>query len=714
MSQYTTSSLFTWYRGRQDPDQYFNKLLGGNMNRKARTKKLIILGIDGMDPKTTKRLVEAGRLPNIKKYLERGSAREALNMLGAHPTITPPCWTTLATGAYPGTHGITCYWRQSPDSLDAVVYNMDSRNCKAEQLWNVTAEAGLKTLVWHWPGSSWPPSSHHPLLHVVDGTQPGSVNMGIAQMDWEKIIYASSKTDELSFIPHTKKAAGVGCNITDIKEVLSDDGNETDEMMELWWGDEARKGGEIRTYVSTLDDTEMMIGAKVAYDMILSPITPASGWSSAPEGALEFTFLISGGKENRYGLITKTTRDVYDAVSLYRSKEDQEPFVILQQGKMAYGIIDYATKKEQTKPCCRSYNILELSPDGKKLRLWISNALDTTNNTLWHPKALHGTILSKVGHIPPVSLIGGEDAELVAQIFKPSWDVYCSWQADSLLYLLEQENYDVIFSHLHNIDCAGHQIWHLGKTLEPWKYTNEKTNQAFIDLFYEQTDTYLGRFLHCLEEDATVLIVSDHGLLVGENVPPILGEYSGVNIKVMEELGYTVLKKDSTGVSTGEIDWEKTRAVQVRSNYIYINLKNREWHGIVDPKEKYDLEEQIISDLYNYRDERTGKRVVGIALRNKDAVLLGASGPECGDIFFTIEEGFNRLHGDGLTTAEGYYSTSVSPIFIAAGTGIKSGFITDRVIRQVDVAPTSAILLGVPIPAQCEGAPIYQILSESL
>jgi hypothetical protein len=52
---------------------------------------------------------------------------------------------------------------------------MDSRNCKAEPLWNVTSLEGLKTLVWHWPGSSWPPTSADPLLHVVDGTQPGSV-----------------------------------------------------------------------------------------------------------------------------------------------------------------------------------------------------------------------------------------------------------------------------------------------------------------------------------------------------------------------------------------------------------------------------------------------------------------------------------------------------------------------------------------------------------
>ena len=34
--------------------------------------------------------------------------------------------------------------------------------------------------------------------------------------------------------------------------------------------------------------------------------------------------------------------------------------------------------------------------------------------------------------------------------------------------------------------------------------------------------------------------------------------------------------------------------------------------------------------------------------------------------------------------------------------------------REVDVTPTAAVLLGVSIPAQCEGAPVYSILDEEL
>ena len=191
-----------------------------------------------------------------------------------------------------------------------------------------------------------------------------------------------------------------------------------------------------------------------------------------------------------------------------------------------------------------------------------------------------------------------------------------------------------------------------------------------------------------------------------------MGEPMGVNVRLLQELGYTEVKHDENGNELQEIDWEKTRAVAVRGNHIYLNLKGRNPYGIVDPKDQYELEEQIMTDLYGYKHPVTGKRVIALALRNRDAALLGLSGPECGDIIYWDAEGYNFDHGDILSTTLGYGDTSVSPIFIAAGQGIKENFITDRVIRQVDFVPTMAVIGGVRMPKQCEGAVAYQILTE--
>ena len=118
--------------------------------------------------------------------------------------------------------------------------------------------------------------------------------------------------------------------------------------------------------------------------------------------------------------------------------------------------------------------------------------------------------------------------------------------------------------------------------------------------------------------------------------------------------------------------------------------------------------------LYNYRDPKTGRRIITLAMRNHDALVMGCGQEGFGDIVYFLEDGFHRVHGDSLSTKmdHGGHNTSVSPIFIAAGSGIKKGCLTDRVIRQVDVAPTIATLFDVRMPEQCEGAPVYQIIEK--
>ena len=119
------------------------------LRSKGLTEKLIVLGIDGMDPRFSKAMIDEGKMPNLKKLVEMGAARADLALMGAMPTITPPMWATLATGAYPMTHGIIDYNIRVEKDLDITMEAFLSPFCKAEQLWNVTAEAGKKTLVFH-------------------------------------------------------------------------------------------------------------------------------------------------------------------------------------------------------------------------------------------------------------------------------------------------------------------------------------------------------------------------------------------------------------------------------------------------------------------------------------------------------------------------------------------------------------------------------------
>ena len=283
------------------------------------------------------------------------------------------------------------------------------------------------------------------------------------------------------------------------------------------------------------------------------------------------------------------------------------------------------------------------------------------------------------------------------------------WQADAINYLIEEKNLDIVFSHHHFIDNSAHQFWNYA--LQKEGCADEKLYQELIDETYRNADEYIGKFMHLLDKDWTIILTSDHGEQIHEEPLTRLGSPSGVSIGVMKELGWTVMKKDNDGNELPEIDLSKTKAVAVRTSYIRLNIKGRNPEGIVDPADQEKLEQEIIDSLYEYRDEY-GRRIINLAMTNRDAVLLGLNGDRTGDIIIMNREGMVSEHGQGLSTYKGYYGTSVSPIFVAAGKGILHDDNVQRVIRQVDVAPTIATLMGVRMPRQCEGAPVYQILEE--
>ena len=669
------------------------------MKREALAKKILVLGIDGMDPRLTRRFVDEGAMPNTAQFLQRGASRQDLAMLGAHPTVTPPMWTTLATGAYPCTHGITCFWRQSKQQLDMLEYNLDSRLCQAEQLWNVFVEAGQKTLVWHWPGSSWPPTSDSPLLHVVDGTHPSAVGTPSATVDGEFILTANVKIQELLYRSKAASDSNVPCVIDDLIP--------EQEYTDLGAMAFSREGS-VNIILSEMDGEASMTDNP--YDVVMSPIKEAVNWVNAPKGAKEFTILLSHGLVHMPALILCNESGVYDRIALYNSKKEMEPAYILDTDVFYDRLHVKAMTDDGPVDSQRNMRVLTLDDKGEKLTMWIGAAQVAGQDMVWHPKSLYQEVTDNFGIPPSTSMLGGADRRLIVDCMGASWDRHLDWQADVLNYFMDEKDYQVIFSHFHNVDAQGHMI---AKYLK--KGHNSLTAadyQEMLKRVYVQTDRYIGRFLEQLDKGWTIVIVSDHAQVCPDYEPPLLSETSGVNVRVMEELGFTHIKYDAAGNELKEIDWERTKAVATRANHIYLNIKGRDPQGIVEPEDRYEVEEEIMTALYGYRHKESGKRVIACALRNKDAYLLGMGGPECGDIIYWLAEGYNFDHADSLGTTYGCAGTSVSPIFMAAGAGIKENFVTDRLIREVDVAPTVAVLGGVRMPAQCEGAPVYQILSE--
>lgn len=664
------------------------------------TNKVLILGIDGLDPALTRKYVDEGIMPNMKKFMEMGSAREDIRMIGGQPTVTPPMWTTLATGANPSTHGITEYYACDPERLDVLLYNFDSSRCTAEPLWNVAAESGVKTLVWHWPGSSWPPTSDSENLTVVDGTQPAGPNTGVAEVDSEKILVASEQTEQVRYGTKAATDSQIPCFIP---------GMEVEESDELTSFDKVH-AHEVTGIALTSEESYHNL-SDTPFDICFSPIKDAVNWENAPEGAKECTLLNASGKIHRPCLILKNENGIYDRVAVYKNKKATEPIVVCEKDVFMTDVIDDAYRGEDKIQANRNMRLIDIAEDGSTLRLWVSAGMDFTNDTLWHPKSVLKDIVANVGCPQPVSMAGGSDERLISKCVNANWTAAANWNANSIKYLARTKGYELIFSHFHNVDLQGHLL--VKFLYEGSDKLSPETYQKLFRDVYIQTDGYIGQFLEMIEEGWTILMVSDHGQVCPEHGrTDFLPGTNAVNAVYFTKWGYMTMVKDENGNDTHEIDWSKTLAVPQRCNEVYINLKGRNPHGIVDPKDKYELEERIMTDMYKLTDPKTGHRVISMALRNQDALVVGMGGPECGDIVYFVAEGYTDDHGDSLSTMLGTCGTSVASVFAATGPGIKKGYKTDRVVRHVDVTPTAAVLLGLDMPAQCEGAPVYQILDK--
>lgn len=697
------------------------------LRSKGLTDKLLLLGIDGMDPRFTKRLVNEGKMPNLKKMMDMGSCRDDLVMLGANPTITPPMWATLATGCYPMTHGIMDYNLSAENDKDVTIGAFSSRFLKVQPLFNVTAEAGKKTLVMHWPGGSFPPTTDSENLITIDGSSPGACCAWSSVRDLDMLYIASTKAEKPSYMPMS---------------VITSDVDGTEEL-KLSFGSACASGSSpeakerLKSYRKWYKEFINVDGYKpdnsfVVDNVILdepkglmwhladfptgcsiSPVFPTNGWEfEIAADAKEFIIITFYGKVQRPALILKNEQGIYDKVAIYKDKSTPEPVAVLENDVFT-GVYDVIPTKTGEEKVYRNMRLLKIAEDGSYVRIWASRGMSCEDDSVWFPKSLFKEVTDKFGPPQPTSQMSGNDADLILKCNNEQWIKSAEWQSNVMRYMIKEKGVEVIFSHFHNVDMQGHNYMKYLKNRDTSKY-DENEVVKFAEATYKVTDDYIGSFMGLIDEGWTIIIFSDHALISAEEEAVALGDNTGVCLEPLHKLGYTVLKQDKDGNELPEIDWTKTKAIMTRSNSIYINLKGRDPHGIVNPEDKYELEEQIITDLYGYKHPKTGKRIVALALHNKDAVLLGLGGPMGSDIVFAVHESYVEDHGPGLSTAWEHNDTSLSPIFVAAGPGIKENYRTDRYIREVDLAPTAAVLLGVDMPEQCEGAPAYQIFTEKL
>ncbi|MCS7252648.1 MAG: alkaline phosphatase family protein [Armatimonadota bacterium] len=607
----------------------------------GKPKKLVLIGLDAPTVEDILRYTHSGDMPNVARLIQGGTFCE--HCLVPFPTITPPNWTSIVTGAFPGTHGITCFHMHDlGEPLNIIRPAFDSRDCRAEYIWEAAERIGMASIVLNYP-STWPP-------RLKLGVQVGGAGLSINEWRLKGLEYGVTVN---------------GCQLFSTEEYPQ------------------------ATQVQ---------------------IRPAADWANMPfEGALECELSVAQrrskynlSQKSYYLLISRSSGDGLWQCFLCRSKDFKDKLATLAPNKWSDILKDSFETDDGIKEAVFMAKILELSHDGKTLKLYMTAFCQVDG---WsYPSDVASMLPMDEGmplpaHEPFFAFnLGWVDDET----FIEELEMHHRWLADAAEYLMRTVDWTLFFMHAHCPDWMYHSLM---KRSDPSCTQNADERSRALEIIrrmYVSIDRMIGRIVSAAGEETLIVIVSDHGALPSPHghvpIMRILCDAGLLAMKVDEKTGREV------------VDWDRTKAFPQRSVYIYVNLKGRNPNGIVEPGEEYErVRDEIINALLDWRDPNTGERPIIMALRKEDARPLGIYGDAIGDVVYAVRPAYGGEHGQHLPTAQ-YSRHSMRGLLILFGPGIKSGCRLHRTVWLTDITPTVCFLMGIPYPKQCEGAVLYQAL----
>ncbi len=617
-------------------------------NRSARA---ILLGIDGADPVFVKKLVKQKLLPNFERIMQEGFFTPAMP---SFPAKTPQNWTTIATGAEPGTHEITDLFVQPEGeslAFDADILlkqfndfnGFDSGLSQAEFLWNTVENNGKKVIVFNYACAT--PSTLKSNIWIGGSGEPGTSGLFTIAKPMVLILEQSQidRTIEIQNLPNDCVIEGV-------------------------W--------TLPVLPTTAEEEQNTIAAKV---------------------------------RDRTG----------SAVVFLGSPDWNDQKVLVREGEYSEFIcgefIDPINKHTVRGAYC--YKVISL---GETIKIYRSKIYPVEG--LSKPAGIYEELIERFGPFieePPNLRRLQNEITTYNEVNR----MQVRWLANSIAYLMKTQRPDLLMVKMHIVDHYGHDVLNESVQYQEGDASKKEYHDALIEA-YRIVDDMLGIVLGAAENDDHVMVVSDHGC-----VP------TDYNVFVND-----ILVKDGlieSGTDNDAIDFKRTKALAVRhGGYIFINIKGRQKDGCVAPEDYEKVQEQIIDALLDYRCPVTGKCPFSFVIRKQDAGMLGfnQNSVHCGDVLYALRAGYwsdiryknfeddfssenfkqkvayvsMGMHGDIIPGGH-YKGHSDMALFMGIGNEFKKGYEFEKVFKLTRVASTIAQLIGIPAPANSEGAPLLDV-----
>jgi predicted AlkP superfamily phosphohydrolase/phosphomutase len=286
---------------------------------------------------------------------------------------------------------------------------------------------------------------------------------------------------------------------------------------------------------------------------------------------------------------------------------------------------------------------------------------------------------------------------------------------------METDDWDLFVAAIETTDRVSHMMWRLIDPKHPmYEPALAARHGDAIEKIYRRADDLVGRIEAKLPPGTVFIVMSDHGFHSFRR---------GVNLNTwLVQNGYMVfegqvdVKASMNDMFLGRgkffqgVDWSRTRAYAVGLGQIYFNLRGREAQGVVSAGAEYKaLQDEMAAKLLGLKDPDTGEAVFADIYR-RDDIYKGDYLQAAPDLQVGFHDGYRVGWQDtmgGITRAVVENNNRKwSGDHCATATEISGGvFFSNRKIATatphiMDLSPTILKLLEVSLPADLDGKPL--------
>ena len=529
----------------------------GNPYKNARSQRVVVLGLDGMDPGIATRYMREGRMPNFQKLAERGVFRPLDTSV---PSMSPVAWSSFATGVDASRHCIYDFLTRDPCTYAPVLSSTDL--VAAKRVLNIGR-------------------------YLIPLVKPRMKFLQRSQHFWkllgEKNIFSIIQRVPITFPPVPFKN-GLLLSAMCVPDLRGSQGTfsffstETADGRAKFVGGEQtvlrRRGGAIRSRIVGPDHSMLKSGGRMTLPFTLIPAADGRSARLEIEGLdpivlplgeysdwVELSFRAGPGIKVR-GIAKFYLISAQPEVNLYMTPihiDPENPAMPIAHPEV-YAI--YLAKKQ-----------------GKYATLGLAEDTWALNNRVVDEKVFF------------------EQAMFI-----------CEERERMFLDAVAQSKRGLIATVFDTTDRVQHLFYryldpthpaNAGKDTEVWKDA--------IARVYERADQLLGKVWHLVEDpDTTFMVISDHGFTNFRRC---------VNLNSwLRDNGYLFLK-DENARTCGDylegVDWSRTKAFALGLTGMFINRKGREKSGIVQEGTEYRrLVQEIAEKLGRLVDPQTGEGCV--------------------------------------------------------------------------------------------------------